>query len=553
MAASTVVQKAPGPAATRAASRQVLIIVCAGVVLASLDLFIVNVALPQIARDFKVTNLSELSWVLNGYAIVYASLLVFFGRLADRYRRDHGFLLGVAIFTAASAACAASTSVGMLVAFRLVQAAGAALLTPTSLGLVLASYEPERRHGAVRAWTTTGGLAAALGPVVGGVLVAASWRWVFLVNVPVGIAALVVGWRRLPHVPGHPSERPDALGVVLATAGVGALTFGLVKGSDWGLGINPHRGNACGGGATGGPIRGPLLAEPQPSRRPDPVRSRHFSGASVVAVLFSASFGAMLLSVVLWEQGVWGWSALQAGLAIAPGPLMVPLMSFVVAGRLIARYGPAVVIALGSVVSGPGWSGGPCRHDRTELRLRHPRRDDPYRPGVGLTLPTMMATASSSLPPHAFATGSTVINMFRQTGLALGVAVLVAVLGTAAHQGAGALDAFRHGWSVSLRPCRSRASFLPSHFSGGAGWTARGCVADVRRGGLIRRGPGNGGNRLPLTCTPPKRCTTSLMEPLRIPATARYFRQGPTARQLYPGLNIPALARQHGAGCRAKT
>ena len=209
---------------------------CAGVVLASLDLFIVNVALPQIARDLHASSLGELSWVLNGYAIVYASLLVFFGRLADRYRRDRGFLLGVAVFTAASAACAASTSVGMLVAFRLLQAAGAALLTPTSLGLVLASFEPERRHGAVRAWTAIGGLAAALGPVVGGLLVAASWRWVFLVNVPIGLAALIVGWRRLPPIAGHPTERPDPVGVVLATGGVGLLTFGLVKGSDWGWG-----------------------------------------------------------------------------------------------------------------------------------------------------------------------------------------------------------------------------------------------------------------------------------------------------------------------------
>ena len=113
-----------------------------------------------------------------------------FGRLADRYRRDRGFLVGVAVFVAASAACAAATSLPMLVAFRVVQAAGAALLTPTSLGLILASFPPERRHGAVRTWTAVGGLAAALGPAVGGVLVAASWRWVFLVNVPIGLAAL---------------------------------------------------------------------------------------------------------------------------------------------------------------------------------------------------------------------------------------------------------------------------------------------------------------------------------------------------------------------------
>src|SRR3954467_7408346 len=179
----------------------VLAIVCAGVVLASLDLFIVNVALPQMARDFHLRGegVADLSWVLNAYAIVYAALLVLFGRASERYPRERGFLLGVAIFVAASAACGAATSVTMLVAFRVVQAAGAALLTPTSLGLILATMPAERRHGAVRAWTAVGGLAAAAGPVVGGLLVAASWRWVFLVNVPIGLAALAIGWRRLPR------------------------------------------------------------------------------------------------------------------------------------------------------------------------------------------------------------------------------------------------------------------------------------------------------------------------------------------------------------------
>src|SRR3954466_9349323 len=205
----------------------VLWIVCSGVVLASLDLFIVNVALPDVGRDLGADRLSDLSWVLNGYAIVYASLLVPFGGIADRHRRERGFLLGVAVFTAASAACGLATSVAMLVAFRIVQAAGAALLTPTSLGLVLATAPPERRHGAVRAWTAVGGLAAALGPVAGGLLVAASWRWVFLVNVPIGLAALAFGWWRLPHVPGHPVQAPDATGALLITGGVGALVLGL--------------------------------------------------------------------------------------------------------------------------------------------------------------------------------------------------------------------------------------------------------------------------------------------------------------------------------------
>jgi EmrB/QacA subfamily drug resistance transporter len=442
-------------------ARRVLLIVCAGVVLASLDLFIVNVALPRIAVDLHAPNLGELSWVLNGYAIVYASLLVFFGRLADRYRRDRAFLIGVAVFTIASAACAASDSVAMLIAFRLVQAAGAALLTPTSLGLVLAAYPPERRHGAVRAWTATGGLAAALGPVAGGLLVQASWRWVFLVNVPVGIAALVAGWRLLPHVPGHEAERPDPLGVVLVTGGVGALTFGLVQGSAWGWGS----GAVVGTLAAAVVLLGLFAAHCRASRNPliDPAlfRSRAFTGASLVAITFSAAFAAMLLSIVLWEQGVWGWSALQAGLGIAPGPLMVPLMSFVVAGRLIARYGPALVITLGTIAFSAGlawWA--------VAIGLRPSYASAVLAGmiltgiGVGLTLPTMMATASSSLPPPSFATGSAVVNMIRQTGLALGVAVLVAILGRHTHPGPAALAAFRHGWWAAA--AISLASVVPA-------------------------------------------------------------------------------------------
>ena len=218
----------------KASPNQVLAIVCVGICLANLDLFIVNVALPNIARDFKDASLEDLSWILNGYAIAYAALLVFFGRLAERYRRNLSFLLGVTLFTAASAACAAAGSVGSLVAFRVVQAAGAALMTPTSLGLLLASFPPDRRSSAVRNWAAIGGLAAALGPLVGGVLVTASWRWIFLVNVPIGLAAILIGWWKLPEVEGHDVPRPDPIAALLVTFGIGALTFAIVKVDDWG-------------------------------------------------------------------------------------------------------------------------------------------------------------------------------------------------------------------------------------------------------------------------------------------------------------------------------
>ena len=413
--------------------------------MASLDLFIVNVALPQIARDLHEQSLGTLSWVLNGYAIIYAALLVLAGRLADRHNRKNGFLLGVAIFTAGSAACGAAATVPMLIAFRLVQAAGAALLTPTSLGLVLASYSAERRGGAVRAWTAAGGMAASLGPALGGLLVAASWRWVFLVNVPIGLAAIVAGWRRLPDVPGHAGPRPDGLSAVLVTAGVGALTLGLVRGGAWGWTSAATVGVLGGAVIVLGLFVARCLHHHNPLIEPALFRVRTFSGASVAMLFFSISFGAMLLSIVLWMQDAWGWSALRTGLGLAPGPLMVPLFTFLVTGRLLARYGPGLVIGIGTAVfaAGVSWWAVTVQLNPDYLTVLPGMVVTGI--GVGLTLPSLMSTAASSLPPPSFATGSAVVNMLRQVGFAIGVAMLVAVLGNPAGR-AAELTAFRHGW-----------------------------------------------------------------------------------------------------------
>ena len=244
---------------------QVLAIVCVGMVLANLDFFIVNVALPNIGRDFDATP-EELSWVLNGYAIAYAALLVFFGRLAERHRRDRSFILGIALFTAASAACAAANSITALVAFRVVEAAGAALMTPTSIGLLLASFPPDRRGGAVRTWAAIGGLAGAVGPIAGGVLVSVNWRCIFLVNVPIGLAAIVIGWWKLPEVPGHDVERPSLWAALLVTGGIGALTFAIVKINAWGW-HSPAIGLSLAAAAIClGPVHSPLPAVGQSVR-----------------------------------------------------------------------------------------------------------------------------------------------------------------------------------------------------------------------------------------------------------------------------------------------
>jgi len=431
-----------------ASGRLVLLIVSAGFALATLDLFVVNVALPKIAQDFGSAGLGDLSWVLNAYAIVYAALLVVFGRLADRFPREHGFLLGVAVFTMASALCATANGTLGLVTSRVVQAAGAALMTPTSLSMVLATSSNETRESNVRVWTAIGGLMAALGPVVGGLLVAISWRWVFVINIPFGVAVLVFGWTRLPHVPGARIPYPDALGAALITAGVALLTLGLVKGDVWGWGSTQTIGVLVGSVAVIGSFVVHCLRSSNPLLDRDLFRRRSFTGASVVATLYSVAFGALLLSLVLWFQNAWHWSALHTGLAIAPGPALVLPTALLVTERLIKRLGPGLVIAIGASLFAIGalWFALFAGLKPDYLADIFPG-NVMIGVGVGLTLPTIVASATSELPPQNFATGSAVVNMLRQVGLAIGVAILVAVIGT--HSGARAvLDAFEHSWLV---------------------------------------------------------------------------------------------------------
>src|SRR5450755_3135910 len=213
---------------------QVTLIVCAGVFMASLDLFIVNIAFPSIAQNFNHASLGSLSWIVSGYAIVFAALLVPAGRWADAFGRKRAFLLGLGVFVLASVGCAFAPSVGLLIAARLIQAAGGALMLPTSLGLILPEFAPSERHVAIGVWAATGGIAAAAGPPLGGLLVQADWRLVFLVNVPVGLLGLVLGLRTLVERRELGAERPDVLGALGLMVAIGSLVVAIVKGQDWG-------------------------------------------------------------------------------------------------------------------------------------------------------------------------------------------------------------------------------------------------------------------------------------------------------------------------------
>jgi EmrB/QacA subfamily drug resistance transporter len=456
-----------GPAARPPQARYaaVFAVVTAGIAVVNLDLFIVNVALPSIGRSFHGTDLASLSWVLNAYAIVFAALLVPAGRAADLIGRRAAFLTGMIVFAIASAACAAAPDVWVLVGARVVQAAGGALLIPASLSLLLAAAPPERRTGAIRAWTSVGGAAAALGPVLGGALVAASWHWVFLVNVPVVAIALVFGVRVLAPdaavatAAGQPAGgqpaggqatdeiRPDVLGAVVFTVAIGALALALVKADDWGW-ASPQ---VLGGFALAAVLI--ALFIDRSARHPAPVIELHllrrpvFATATAANVVFGIAFGAMLLLVTLWCQDVWGWSALRTGLGVAPGPLLVPFWA-IAAGPIARRIGPGPVAALGCAIYACG-----CVFWRLNLSLSpdYPAHMLPGMlltgTGVGLTLPTLVSAAVSAVPPNRFATGSGIVTMARQVGIVLGVAILVTVLGSHA-SGPGAVAAFQRATVV---------------------------------------------------------------------------------------------------------
>jgi EmrB/QacA subfamily drug resistance transporter len=424
----------------------VLLVLSLAAFMASLDVFVVNVAFEDIGRDFGGVRLSDLSWILNAYTIIYAALLVPAGRIADRFGRKGTFMVGLGLFTAASAACAAAHGVWWLVAFRVVQSIGAALLTPSSLGLVIAAAPAQHRVRSVRIWAATGAFAAALGPVIGGLLVQASWRWVFLVNVPVGIAALIATAVVVPRSRAETVKRlPDVLGAVLLIVAIGALTLGLVQGTDWGW-TDPRIYAAW--VITLAALGGFLLSSARhaaPVIDPALLKVGTFTWSNVTAVLFSVPFAAALLANILWLQDVWHYSAITTGFAIAPGPAMVPLFSMI-AHRLARRIPIGYLVAAGSLMYAISTL-------YTSLTVTaDPNYAMSLLPsalfggaGVGLALPAILSSATVDLPLAQSATGGAIVNMSRQLGTVLGISMLVAIIGNPATYDV-AHWVFQHAW-----------------------------------------------------------------------------------------------------------
>lgn len=428
--------------------RAVLVITSSAAFLATLDLFIVNIAFPAISADFPDSDFGQMSWVLNGYTVVFAAVLALAGRLADRYGHRRVFLIGLAIFTIASAACALAPSLWALVAARAVQGVGAALVTPTSLSLLLNAWPAERRASAVGTWASVGAVAAALGPPLGGLLVAAGWQWVFLVNVPIGIVTMVAAARVLREVDNVPIGRPDLLGAAFLVLGVGSMAYALVE--------VPERGwtatVVCVSLAVS--VLGMTAVVIRSRRHPVPaldlavLRVPQFALATVMMLAFSCGFAGMLLVNVLYLTSTWGWSAQAAGLGLAAGPVVVVIVARV-ANRVAARLGVGTVATLGALSFTAGslwwlWRLGPSENYLYGLLPGQLLTGL----GVGLILPTLSSVVGSALPGPRWGSGSSLINTARQVGSVLGIALVVTVVGTHMANSPTELASIRSGWAL---------------------------------------------------------------------------------------------------------
>ena len=411
---------------------KVLLVASVAVYLVSLDVTVVNIAFPAISEDFAGTSRAALSWILSAYNITFAAALLTAGRIADRVGRRRVFFLGLGVFTTGSALCGLAPTAGFLIAARLVQAVGGAMVLPTSLALVLPEFPIERRSAAIGIWGAVGGVAAATGPSVGSVIIeSVGWRWVFFINVPLCLAAFVVGPRLLvesrdPTATG----RPDVLGAVLGAAAVGLLVLGIVEGDEWGY--TDARTLAAVGSAA---VLLPLFVlrcrtSPSPVLDLSLLGQRFFAVGNLSGFLFAVAFFSMLFVQTQWLVGVWGYSILGAGLALTPGPLTAAAFAGP-AGRWADRFGHRYVIVPGTILYALGL---------VLLVIRMEPTPDYWSTlfpsnllvgaGVGMTISTLGSASNAFLPPTRFAMGSAFNATVRQIGAALGIAMVVAMLGT---------------------------------------------------------------------------------------------------------------------------
>lgn len=424
---------------------RVFAIACGGTFLVSLDSTIAIAAFPPLREAFPAVSPAGLSWILNAYTIVYAALLIPFGRLAASVGARSVFIWGLVLFGLASLACGLAPTSGSLILARVVQAIGGAMLTPASLTLILTAFPPGKRAAIVGLWGAVGALAAALGPGAGGLLIeTGGWRSAFLVNIPL-VAGLIVLARSLAHVPGGDADaRLDLPGTFLVIIAMGALTFGIVSvdASGWG-GAPVLTGLAAGIAATAAYVvwaRGRLHATIDLAL----FRDRAFALATLAALVFGLSFSMLFLGYFLFLIEIWRFGEAATGLAIMAGPLIVIPVA-ILGGSLAARIGHRPLLLTGS-------AGFVLAQVTLYLTVSETAALWFYwMPlqvlggiSVGLLLPPLSGAAVAHLSPARFGVGGAVHNAIRQFGGVVGTAITVVMVGHAAAD----LDDFQQLFAV---------------------------------------------------------------------------------------------------------
>ena len=404
----------------------VLLTMCFALAMAMLDNTVVNIALPTIQRETGAT-VSDLQWIIDGYVLAFASLLLTGGILGDRYGRKRMFLSGLAIFTMASLGCGLAGSAGQLIAFRALQGVGAALLLPGTLSILTVTFPPEERSRAIGLWAGVSGLALALGPTLGGYIVEhAGWETVFFINVPIGIVAFAIAWRTVRESVSAETRHLDLPGLALGTGGLFALTFGLIEANQRGW-SDPLIVGALVTAAV--LLVAFLMWEHRNPHAMMPLsffRIPTFSAGNAVAFSVSLSMFSIFLFVTLYMQAIRGYTPFETGVRFLPMTLAI-IVTAPIAGHVAQQIGPRIPMTYGLTLASAGLLG---------LTLVQP--DTPFwilailfvmmGHGLGSTMAPMTAAVMGSVGPARAGLGSAMTNTSREVGGVVGIALLGTVL-----------------------------------------------------------------------------------------------------------------------------
>jgi EmrB/QacA subfamily drug resistance transporter len=402
-----------------------LIAVCTAIFMLLLDITIVNVALPDMQDDLDA-SFSQLQWVIDAYALTLATCMLASGSLADLLGRKRVFVTGLAFFTATSLLCGLATSAGLLIGARAAQGVGGAIMFATSLALLSQEFHGRERGTAFGIWGATVGAAVAIGPLAGGILTTGlNWRWIFFINVPIGLAAIALSATRLHESRDPARAKLDWLGLATLTGSLFLLVYALLEGNERGWSSGFIVGCLVLALALGVAFVVAELVQHDPMLDVRLFRGRSFVGAQIAAFALSASMFSLFLFLTLYLQNVLGYSALGAGLRFLP----ISLSSFVaaaVSGKLTARLPARLLLSVGLTLVG------------ASLLLMHGVTTDSAWTallagfilagiGIGATNPPLASTAVAVVPPERAGMASGTNNTFRQVGLATGIAALGAL------------------------------------------------------------------------------------------------------------------------------